>query len=373
MEHIIHLSREHEKNIVTRTEKYWVSTESKQLLDLQMGHTAFVMGYSDSEIIKSINNNETWFVRNGFNETTNTIRYVVDKLITHSHLHALSWSASGTDAVETAIEMSRQYWQRRNPSKQKIISLASSYHGASFLTKALRGSIFVSETIVLQSKTEEDILFDVKRVFDIQSELVGAIIIETVPWVAGLVFFSSSFFKQLRQLCDAYDVLLILDDVAGCFGKQGEMFTHNSFDILPDIVAIGKSLTGGYTPLGAALCNQKVFEMQAEEWDHTYTWNPNMLGIEAASEMIKKIDGGVLARSTGIQQKINTVYDSIGIPYKSNCIVSQIPFVPNKQRFIEAGFDFNLHNNQGMVVVVPYIADDEYFDFLKTGLQYVYQ
>lgn len=383
MEKFISNISEIKKIEVLDTSKYWLHTSLGKLLDLQMGNSAFVFGYSDKEIIKRITSNNVRFVRNGEGETSQEVKSVVDKLLSMSNMSALSWSVSGTDAVETALAISEHYWKITDQRKNKIVSLIPCYHGSSWLTRSLRGEVennicryVKAPSWVTQEEkvTSEDItLFQIKQHFETQE--IGSIIIESIPWVLGVYPFSSTFWKRLKELCYEYNVLLILDDVAGCFGKLGKPFTHITLDIPADIIAVGKSISGGYSPIGAALINKRVFDQIGHiDWTHTYTFNPNTLGVSAIAAVLDKVENGVFDRTEIIQQRIGKLLTDLSIPYRNQGLCYDI-IVETKTVYTKlksVGFSFNAYNPSSVPIVAPLIADDEYFDFLKAGLSEVF-
>jgi putrescine aminotransferase len=383
MEKFISAFNEKNKITITDTSKYWLFSDIEKYLDLQMGNSAFIFGYSDQEIINSINSNKIRFVRNGEGETSLEIQQVVFSLLKLSNMSALSWTVSGTDAVETAVAISDHYWKIVDPRKNKILSLVPCYHGASWLARSLRSEIqhdicrYVDAptwlTIDERNLAEEQCIRQIKQ--QLSDHAIGSIIIESIPWVLGVYPFSDTFWVELKNLCTEFDILLILDDVAGCFGKIGQPFSNVTLGIEVDIIAAGKSISGGYSPIGAAMINDRVFNVIGDtEWNHTYTYNPNMAGISGIAAVLNKIDQGVFDNIDLLRNKTEQLLLDLGLPYRSQglCfdIITDTKTVYNK--FRNAGFSFNAYNNNSIPLVVPLIADDEYFDFLKTGLVKIY-
>jgi adenosylmethionine-8-amino-7-oxononanoate aminotransferase len=384
MEKLISAFNEKNKINIINTSKYWLFSDTEKYLDLQMGNSAFIFGYSDQEIINSINSNKIKFVRNGEGETSLEIQQVVFSLLKLSNMSALSWTVSGTDAVETAVAISDHYWKIVDPRKNKILSLVPCYHGSSWLTRSLRSELptdicrYVDApawlTIDERNLAEEQCIRQIKQ--QLSDHGIGSIIIESIPWVLGVYPFSDMFWVELKKLCNEYDVLLILDDVAGCFGKIGQPFSNVTLGIEVDIIAAGKSISGGYSPIGAAMINDRVFNAIGDtEWNHTYTYNPNMLGISSIAAVLNKVDQGVFDNIDLLKNKTEQLLLDIGLPCRSQglCfdIITDTGTVYNK--FRKAGFSFNAYNSNSIPLVVPLIADDEYFDFLKKGLVKIYE
>lgn len=383
MEKFISSHSENNKIEILETSGYWLNTNKGKLLDFQMGNSAFVFGYNDHDILNRIQNNKIKFVKNGEGETSQEIRKVVSQLLELSNMSALSWTVSGTDAVETALAISDHYWQNKNPNKNKILSLVPCYHGASWLTRSLRGEIkndrceFVTapQWIAEEDRegSENSTLLQAEEKF--KSQAIGTIIIESIPWVLGVYPFSETFWSKLKVLCDKYDVLIVLDDVAGCFGKVGKPFSNTTLGIEADIIAVGKSLSGGYAPIGAALLNRRVFDCIGDvEWNHTYTYNPNTLGVSAISAVLDKVPTGIFDNIDVLRERTKQILTDLGIRYRSQglCFDMITDTRHSYLKFKEAGFSFNAYNPDSIPLMVPLIADEEYFEFLKTGLGKIY-
>jgi len=383
MEKVISSVGEDEKINIIRSETYWHYTSTNKLLDLQMGNSAFVFGYSDQDIIDSMQSNLVRFVKNGEGETSYEIKKVVKKLLELSGMSALSWTVSGTDAVETAVAISDRYWMEKDYSKRKILSFLPCYHGASWLTRALRGDVNHENCVYVQAPRWPDVyqrhdaefscLEEIRRKF--QTENIGTLIVESIPWIEGIYPFSDYFWKELKNLCDQFGILIILDDVAGCFGKLGKPFSHKTIGIEVDIIAVGKSISGGYSPIGATLINQKLYRViGSSDWNHTYTYNPNMMGISAINAVLDKLYQNIFDTLV-IENKMQSLLTDLGIPFRSQGIcfdlIADMKYFYPKLKL--AGFSFNAYNMNSIPLIVPLIADDEYFNFLRQGLAKVYE
>lgn len=383
MEKLISSSGECDKIEVVKTTKYWVHTTQGVLLDLQMGNTAFTFGYDDPELIKAVSHNDIRFVRNGEGETSDAIANVVSRLLVTSDMAALTWTVSGTDAVETALSVGDFYWSRVNATKTKIVSLVPCYHGASWLTRSLRKSVVnpickyvqapLWSDVAQRAEQEAQTLQQIEEQFSDGD--VGRFIVEAIPWVAGVHPFSDSFWKEASALCKKYQVLFVLDDVAGCFGKTGAPYTHKTMGIDADVVALGKSISGGYSPIGVVLISHQVFaQIGASTWDHTYTYNPNTTGVKAIQAVLDKVDAGVMDNIDLIHNQVNEIFDECGVQYRGQGLMYDVrcDLKQDYQRFKDAGFAFNAYNTTSIPVIIPLIADAEYFDALRSRLKKIY-
>jgi adenosylmethionine-8-amino-7-oxononanoate aminotransferase len=198
--------------------------------------------------------------------------------MTDKPLERVFFSDSGSVAVEVALKMAFQYWNSQgNSEKTKILAFSKGYHGDTF------GAMSVCDPVTGMHSAFEGILhknifadapgcaygekWDEKYIADFASKLeqnhkvIAAVIIEPiVQGAGGMRIYSPEFLKSVRTLCDRYDVLLILDEIATGFGRTGRLFAYEHADVSPDILCVGKALTGGYMSLAATLTTQKVMQ-----------------------------------------------------------------------------------------------------------------
>jgi adenosylmethionine-8-amino-7-oxononanoate aminotransferase len=190
------------------------------------------------------------------------------------------FSDSGSVSVEVAIKMALQYWQAQGKNeRRRLLAIRSGYHGDTFgamsvcdpdagmhhlFTGMLPKQLFADAPTVAsddewnESQAVSQMASIKSRIKTHHHELAAVILEPIVQGAGGMRFYAPEFLRQVRALCDEYELLLILDEIATGFGRTGTMFACEHAGIEPDIMCVGKALTGGYMTLAATLCSSKV-------------------------------------------------------------------------------------------------------------------
>ncbi len=235
--------------------------------------------------------------------------------LTPGELEHVFFADSGSVGVEVAIKMALQYQRSRGrPEKQRLLALRGGYHGDTF------GAMSVCDPIGgmhhLFAGTLPQQLFaprpppgfdapldtgwaaDVEALFARHAGELAAVIAEPVlQGAGGMHAYAPAYVRLLRELCDAHDVLLILDEIATGFGRTGALFAAEHAGVAPDVMCVGKALTGGYLTLAATLCTARVArgigDGEAGVLMHGPTFMANPLACAVALASLELLGEGI--------------------------------------------------------------------------------
>ncbi|MGA5424881.1 adenosylmethionine--8-amino-7-oxononanoate transaminase [Streptomyces lavendulocolor] len=223
--------------------------------------------------------------------------------ITPEPLRHVFLSDSGSVAVEVAVKMCLQYWRSvGRPAKRRLLTWRGGYHGDTWQpmsvcdpeggmhelwSGALPRQVFVGPPPVAY---EESYARELRETIGRHADELAAVIVEpVVQGAGGMRFHDPEYLRVLREACDAHDVLLVFDEIATGFGRTGALFAAEHASVAPDVMCLGKALTGGYLSLAATLCTPRVAdgisrgEVPVLAHGPTFMGNPLATAVACAS------------------------------------------------------------------------------------------
>ena len=232
--------------------------------------------------------------------------------ITPPGLEKVFFSDSGSVAVEVALKMALQYWSSLGrPEKKRILSLRRGYHGDTFgamsvcdpvngmhhlFSDAVMPQIFAEAPQIpfVGSWDAHDCDELAELIKDNHQKLAAVILEPIVQGAGGMRFYHPGYLQRVRELCDEFEVLLLADEIATGFGRTGELFACSHARISPDILCLGKALTGGYMSFAATLCRGFVSEVISQNGPgvlmHGPTFMANPLACSVALASIRLLE-----------------------------------------------------------------------------------
>ncbi|MEO0484887.1 MAG: aspartate aminotransferase family protein [Pseudomonadota bacterium] len=308
---------------------YLYDAGGKAYLDGSGGAAVSCLGHGDADVIAAVQAQAASlsFAHTGF-FTSEPAEALADALIDHApgDLSRVYLVSGGSEATEAAVKLARQYFvEIGQPERRRLIARRQSYHGNTLGALAAGGnewrraqfapllidvshiapcyeyvdrrdgeSAFDYGQRAAQELEDEILRLGPETVMAFMAEPVVGATLGAVPAVEG-------YFKRIREICDTYGVLLILDEVMCGMGRTGHLFACEADGIAPDIACIAKGLGGGYQPIGAMLCSDRIYaaiEAGSGMFQHGHTYLGHPVAAAAGLAVLRKLtEGGLVARA----------------------------------------------------------------------------
>ncbi|ALG91346.1 MULTISPECIES: aspartate aminotransferase family protein [Actibacterium] len=410
---------------------YLYDQTGKQYLDGSGGAAVSCLGHGDADVTAAIKAqlDQVAFAHTGF-FTSAPAEALADLLIEHAPagLERVYLVSGGSEAMEAALKLARQYYlEIGQPARRSIIARRQSYHGNTLGALATGGNMWRREPFAPlmidtshiapcyayrhQQAGESAEAYGLRAANELEAEIlrlgpetVMAFVAEPVVGAtAGAVPPAPGYFKRIREICDQYGVLLILDEVMCGMGRTGTLFACAQDGIAPDITAIAKGLGAGYQPIGAMLCSGAIYKAIEDgsgffQHGHTYIGHP-VAAAAALAVVTKLTSGGLVGRAQAMGETLQAALaDAFGQhPHVGDIrgrglfrgieLVedreSKRPFAPErgiakalKKATFEAGLicypmggTIDGKNGDHILLAPPFILDDSHVEEIVTKLE----
>ncbi len=315
---------------------YLYDTEGNKYFDGSGGAAVSCLGHSDPDVTKAIKDqlDNVAFAHTGF-FTSEPAEALANKLVQHAPagLDRVYLVSGGSEAVEAALKLARQYFiEIGQPHRHKIIARRQSYHGNTLGALAAGGNIWrrepfaplmidtshISPCYEYRDRRADESAFDYgqrvaneleEEILRVGPDEIMAFFAEPVVGAtAGALPPVEGYFKRIREICDKYGILLLLDEVMCGMGRTGTLFACEQDGVSPDLLTIAKGLGAGYQPIGAMLCTGKIYEAIENgsgffQHGHTYIGHPTA-SAAALAVLTKLTDGGLVERCAEMGKKL---------------------------------------------------------------------
>ena len=345
MTHLLHRSiQTPPRRAVSAQGLHFTDSEGRQYIDASGGAAVSCLGHAHPDVIAALHAqlDRLAYAHTGF-FTTDVAEELADTLIADApaglrHVYLVS---GGSEAVEAALKMARQYFtETGQPQRRHIIARRQSYHGNTLGALAAGGNEWrraqfkpllmeahhIAPCFAYREQWEGETDADYAaraageleaKILELGVDTVAAFVAEPVVGAtAGAVPAVGDYYKRIRAICDKYGVLLILDEVMCGMGRTGSLYACEQDGISPDLLTIAKGLGGGYQPIGATLLSEKIYQAFAQgsgffQHGHTYMGHPMAAAAGLAVQKVIKQDNllaNVQAMGVELRQQLQAAF-----------------------------------------------------------------
>ena len=324
---------------ITKGKGIWlIDSKGNKIIDAVGSMWCNVWGHSNPQLVKAITKQSKKIQHSSlFNLTNEPGEKLAKNLIKISPgMNKVFYSDNGSSAMEIAIKMALQYWKNIGEVKKtQIATIENGYHGDTFgamsvgyvpeFFRKFKKQLFSTIQFPVPNKYrlpkgftlsdyQNHCLEKIEKRFSKNNDIAAFIMESGAQMAGGVIIYPKGFQKKIKDLCKKYGILFVLDEIATGFGRLGSMTQYQEQKSIPDIVAYGKMLTGGYLTMAATLANKKIYDSFSGEFNdwkhlfhgHTYTGNP--LAAAVANENFNMYKKNNLIKKIQKTSKVFTDY-----------------------------------------------------------------
>ncbi|MDZ7786626.1 MAG: aspartate aminotransferase family protein [Halofilum sp. (in: g-proteobacteria)] len=288
MSHVFHRLPRHRLPVAVGGDGPWViDADGRRYLDASGGAAVSCLGHDHPDVVRAIEQQlrQLPYAHTAF--FTNEPLETLGEELTAAAPGSLDWAwfvSGGSEAVEAALKLARQYWlERGQPERRRFVARRQSYHGNTLGALAVGGnqwrrqpfepllaeSHHIAPCYAYREQRADESDADYGRraadeletmLLELGPDTVAAFVAETVVGAtAGAVPPAPGYFRRIREICDRYGILLILDEVMCGMGRTGTLFACEQEGVVPDMITVAKGLGAGYQPIGALLVSDAIY------------------------------------------------------------------------------------------------------------------
>jgi putrescine aminotransferase len=305
--------------VVEGDECYFIDEGGKRILDGLAGLWCVNVGYNCAAIVRAVTEQmeKLPYYPSFFNSTTEPAIRVAEFLAERApaRVNRTVFSNSGSEANETALKIIRSYWKLKGrPEKKTILTRTFAYHGVTLATTSmtglpncqqpfdlpLEGFVHVPGPYSYGAKTDlspeaygQWCIEETKRIIaERGADTIAALFAEPVQGAGGVIVPPAGYLQALRQVCRENDILFVADEVITAFGRVGDWFASNLWDLDPDLICLAKGITSGYLPLGATMMSDEIAEamLAGGYFAHGFTYSGHPTCAAAALANLEVIE-----------------------------------------------------------------------------------
>lgn len=361
---------------------YLQDVEGKKYLDFGAGIAVFALGYGNQAYNDALKDQIDKIIHTSNLYYNIPLMEAGEKLVAASGMSKAFFTNSGTEAIEGALKAARKYaYNKDGRTDHEIIAMNHSFHGRSVGALSVTGNPHYQEAFKpLMGGVKFAEYNDLESVKAQVTDRTCAIILETVQGEGGIYPADPSFLKGVKEICEARDILLILDEIQCGMGRTGSYFAWQQYGVEPDIMTCAKALGCGI-PVGAFVLNEKTAAASLVPGDHGTTYGGNPLACAAVSkvfdlfeqekivEHVQELTPYLVEKLDGLVEKYDFLSQRRGMGFMQGLVVTGRPVGEIVKKALENGLVVLSAGSDVIRLVPPLVITRENIDEMMEKLE----